>query len=161
MHPSIRIHTVQPDEAADLQALNAVFASAFEDPATYLGRPPAPAYLARLLAKDSLLAIVARDADAVVGGLVAYVLEKFEQERTEIYIYDLAVLASHRRQGIATALIRALQQIAHDRGAWVIYVQADLDDAPAIALYEKLGAREDVLHFDIPPMIRDTLRNGG
>jgi hypothetical protein len=32
----------------------------------------------------------------------------------------------------------------------VIYVQADLGDDPAIALYTKLGVREDVLHFDIP-----------
>jgi hypothetical protein len=35
------------------------------------------------------------------------------------------------------------------RGAYVIFVQADVADAPAIALYTKLGAREDVLHFDI------------
>jgi len=31
----------------------------------------------------------------------------------------------------------------------VIFVQADLGDAPAIALYSKLGRREEVLHFDI------------
>jgi aminoglycoside 3-N-acetyltransferase I len=31
----------------------------------------------------------------------------------------------------------------------VIYVQADYGDDPAIALYTKLGAREDVMHFDI------------
>jgi aminoglycoside 3-N-acetyltransferase I len=30
----------------------------------------------------------------------------------------------------------------------VIYVQADKDDAPAIALYQGLGRREDVHHFD-------------
>jgi len=30
-------------------------------------------------------------------------------------------------------------------------VQADLGDDPAIALYTKLGQREDVLHFDITP----------
>jgi len=35
------------------------------------------------------------------------------------------------------------------RAAYVIFVQADTDDAPAIALYSKLGIREDVLHFDI------------
>jgi aminoglycoside 3-N-acetyltransferase I len=29
-------------------------------------------------------------------------------------------------------------------------VQADYGDDPAIALYEKLGRREDVMHFDIP-----------
>ena len=43
-----------------------------------------------------------------------------------------------------------LQQIAKERGAYVIYVQADTVDGPAIALYESLGRREDVHHFDIP-----------
>ena len=33
--------------------------------------------------------------------------------------------------------------------AYVIYVQADLGDEAAIALYSKLGLREGVLHFDI------------
>ncbi len=33
----------------------------------------------------------------------------------------------------------------------VILVQADPGDDPAIALCTTLGAREDVLHFDIPP----------
>lgn len=150
MQRSIRIETLRPGQSTDLRALNDVFASAFEDPATYLRQPPSQPYLERLLAKDSLIAVVARDDQAVVGGLVAYVLEKFEQERAEIYIYDLAVLATHRRQGIATALIRHLQSLAAERGAYVIFVQADREDAPAIALYTKLGIREDVLHFDIP-----------
>jgi len=33
----------------------------------------------------------------------------------------------------------------------VLYVQADYADEPAIALYTKLGRREDVVHFDIDP----------
>ena len=41
-------------------------------------------------------------------------------------------------------------QLAVRRGASMIFVQADLEDEPAIALYTKLGMREDVLHFDIP-----------
>ena len=55
----------------------------------------------------------------------------------------------YRRQGIATKLIEHLRDIARDRGAWVIYVQADYGDDPAIQLYTKLGVREDVMHFDI------------
>lgn len=149
MDPSYPIDVLKPGDAPTLAALNATFADAFEDPANYRTKRPSAAYLERLLARETFIALVARDGDAVVGGLVAYVLDKFEQERAEIYIYDLAVAASHRRQGIATGLIRTLQHIAADRGAWVIYVQADLEDAPAIALYEKLGTREDVLHFDI------------
>ena len=78
-------------------------------------------------------------------------LDKLEQRRSEIYIYDLAVAEAHRRQGIATALIEELKDIASRIGAWVIYVQADYGDEPAVALYEKLGTREDVMHFDIVP----------
>ena len=52
---------------------------------------------------------------------------------------------------MATDLIEHLRGIAAQRGVWVIYVQADYGDDPAIALYEKLGVREEVLHFlDIP-----------
>ena len=113
--------------------------------------PPSDAYLEGLLAKDSVIAIVALEGQEVVGGLVAYELEKFEQQRSEIYIYDLAVLESRRRQGIATALIDAVRDVARQRQAWVVYVQADYGDEPAVALYSKLGIREDVLHFDIEP----------
>jgi aminoglycoside 3-N-acetyltransferase I len=97
------------------------------------------------------IVVVARSgplSNEVVGGLAAYELQKFERERREIYIYDLAVAKVHRRQGVATGLIAELKRVAATRGAYVIYVQADKDDAPAIALYQGLGRREDVSHFD-------------
>jgi aminoglycoside 3-N-acetyltransferase I len=130
--------------------LNRLFARASEDEDSYLSAPPSAGYLRRVLALDSTIALVAMVDEEVAGGLVAYVLAKLEQERSEIYIYDLAVAEEHRRQGIATALIAHLQTIAAEIGAWVVYVQADHGDAPAIALYTGLGQREDVLHFDIP-----------
>ena len=95
--------------------------------------------------------MTAATGDQVVGGLAAYVLEKFEQERREIYIYDLAVQEQHRRKGIATRLINELKHIARERGAYVIYVQADKLDDPAIELYQSLGTKEDVFHFNIAP----------
>lgn len=129
--------------------LMTMFGHAFDDVATYTGKRPDSAYVQGLLAKDYFIALAAVQDDQVIGGLAAYELQKFEQQRSEIYIYDLAVDASYRRQGVATALINHLKQIAADRGAYVIFVQADLVDDPAIALYSKLGIREDVLHFDI------------
>lgn len=139
--------------ASDLSVLKAllhVFGEAFGEPDTYGAHVPDEAYLGGLLAKPHFIALAALSGDEVVGGLAAYVLEKFEQARSEVYIYDLAVLEGHRRKGVATGLIRALQPIAKARGAYVIFVQADLVDEPAIKLYESLGKREDVLHFDIP-----------
>src|SRR5262245_53825269 len=112
-------------------------------------RRPSDAYLEQLLAKKHFIAIVALKDDRVIGGLAAYELEKFERSRSEIYIYDLAVSKTHRRRGIAIALINELGRIGAARGAYVIFVQADYGDDAAIALYTQLGSREDVLHFDI------------
>ena len=44
-----------------------------------------------------------------------------------------------------------LLTVLKERGIYVIFVQADQGDDAAIALYTKLGVREDVLHFDIVP----------
>jgi aminoglycoside 3-N-acetyltransferase I len=138
------------DDLRTMHALLTLFGEAFEDAETYGTRRPDPAYLERLLASEAFIAVAAREHDEVIGGLAAYVLPKFEQARSEIYIYDLAVAEAHRRRGVATALIEALQRIGAERGAWVIFVQADPPDAPAVSLYDKLGTREEVLHFDIP-----------
>lgn len=143
------IHVLGRCDAPMMRAVLAMFGTAFEDQETYLGAQPGTTYLERLLGSDTFIALAALKDDEVVGAIAAYVLPKFEQERSEIYIYDLAVADAHRRQGIATALIMELKSIASLRGAYVIFVQADLVDGPAIALYAKLGIREDVLHFDI------------
>jgi aminoglycoside 3-N-acetyltransferase I len=132
-----------------MEAMLAMFGEAFDEVETYCGARPGAAYLEGLLGSDYFIALAALKGGEVVGGIAAYELRKFERERSEIYIYDLAVAAGHRRQGIATALILELKKIAATRGAYVVFVQADPGDEPATALYTKLGAREDVLHFDI------------
>jgi aminoglycoside 3-N-acetyltransferase I len=144
------IHQLAPDDVELMGALLATFGEAFIEMETYSGNRPGADYLHRLLGSDYFIALAALKGGEVVGGIAAYELRKFEQERSEIYIYDLAVAAAHRRESIATALIQELKRIAAARGAYVIFVQADIGDEPAIALYTKLGAREDVLHFDIP-----------
>lgn len=143
------IRQVTRDDVELMRALLDMFGQAFGDVDTYSGNQPDAIYLQKLLSRDYFIALAALQDDEVVGGLAAYELQKFEQERSEVYIYDLAVDSSRRRQGVATALIRELKQIARARGAYVIFVQADRGDDPAIALYQQLGRREDVLHFDI------------
>jgi aminoglycoside 3-N-acetyltransferase I len=132
-----------------MRSLLALFGEAFGEVRAYGGNQPGAGYLQELLGSDNFIALAALKNGDVVGGLAAYELREFEQERSEIYIYDLAVAAAHRRQGIATALIEQLKTVAAARAAHVIFVQADPGDEPAIALYSKLGVREDVLHFDI------------
>lgn len=134
-----------------MRELNVLFATVFDDDESYSAHPAGDDWLSDLLEQRHFIALVARHGDELVGGLVAYELQKFEQARREIYIYDLAVAEHCRRRGVATSLIEYLRHIAAERQAWVIFVQADYVDPPAIALYSKLGAREEVLHFDITP----------
>lgn len=148
-----KVQQLTRDDLPLFKKLMQVFGEAFNDLQTYTGKPPGPEYQQRLLGNEAFIALAAVDDEGtVMGGLAAYELPKFEQARSEIYLYDLAVLAGYRRQGVATSLINTLRSIAAERGAYVVFVQADtgIEDEAAIALYSKLGQREEVLHFDIP-----------
>ena len=147
----VKIRQLTPNDLGLMYSMLTTFGKAFGDMDTYGDKRPNADYLRGLLASDSFVALAALKSTDVIGGLAAYELKKFEQPRSEFYIYDLAVSAEYRRQGVATALIEKLKTIAKARGAYVIFVQADtgVEDEPAIALYSKLGVREKVLHFDI------------
>lgn len=143
------IRQLSADDIELFRDLLALFGKVFEDDETYVGAQPTTNYLKALLGGDQFIAVAAIQDDTVIGGLAAYVMKKFEQERSEIHIYDLAIDDAHRRKGIATGLIEELKSIAAARGVYLIFVQADQGDEPPIALYSRFGAREDILHFDI------------
>ena len=143
------IHRLTAADHHHLRSLNALFGQAFEDEEHYGKAPPSDAYLKDFLGKDTVFVLIAREEDRIIGGLVAYELMKFERETREIYLYDIAVDAGHRRKKVATALINHLRLLGREREASILYVQADVEDAPAIALYDSLGERAEVLHFNI------------
>lgn len=145
---SIRVERLGPANVIEMQEANRLFADVFGKEG-YHGPPPGEGHLRRVLEDEKFVPLVARIDGAMIGALAAYELVKFEAERSEFYIYDLAVREEHRRIGVATALLEELKAIARSRGGWVVFVQADPPDAPAVALYDKLGSREEVLHFDI------------
>jgi aminoglycoside 3-N-acetyltransferase I len=90
------IQRLTSSDIGHLRALNALFGRAFEEPKAYGSQPPSDAYMGRLLAKEHVIALAAFMEEAIVGGLVAYELDKLESERREYYIYDLAVEDGHR-----------------------------------------------------------------
>jgi aminoglycoside 3-N-acetyltransferase I len=147
--PEYTYRQLTREDVTLLKELLRIFGHAFNDSATYQHAIPSDEYLTNLLGKEHFIVVVAMTGKAVVGGLTAYVLEKFEQRQSEIYIYDLAVSDAHRRKGVATGTINALRKIAEGQGAYGIFVQADLEDGPAIALYRSLGTMKTAHHFDI------------
>lgn len=144
------IRELGEDDLALMGDVLTLFGEVFEEPETYSGNRPGEDYLKRLLGGEQLIVLAAMKGGEVVGALAAYDLRKFEQARSEIFIYDLSVSEAHRREGIATALIERTREIGKARGAWVVIIQSEADNAAAVRLYSKLGKRESVLSFDIP-----------
>lgn len=134
-----------------LKQLLVVFGVAFGEIQRHLTYTPDESHVRALLARPHIIVIVAELDGEVVGGMVAYELEKFEKKRSEIYIYDLAVAKKHRRRGIASRLIEEVRAIARERGVQDIFVQASRGDKAAIKLYEQFGKSEEPFHFDINP----------
>lgn len=145
----MEIVQLKESDIHSFRALMELFYDAFKRDQNYCKNPPTTDYVKSLLNNPNVIHLIAKDKEEVIGGLVAYILPKFEQERSEVYIYDLAVHENYRRKKVATRMIEELRSIAKTCGAWVIFVQADYEDEPAIKLYESLGTREEVLHFDI------------
>jgi aminoglycoside 3-N-acetyltransferase I len=128
-----------------------LFGEVFEEPETYHNAVPKDDYLVEFLSDNKHIVLIAEGDNArVVGGLVAYELKKFEKVRSEIFVYDLAVSEAHRRKGIATRFFDRLKQIAKERGAYEIFVQAEKGDEGAISLYRTLASGElEAHHFEI------------
>ena len=155
----VEVRRLDQGDLALLRDLNRLFAEVFGEPEVYAEHLPADSYCEGILARDEVILLVALDGERVIGGIGAYMLHKFEQARREIFIYDLAVAQNRRREGIATALLRKTQRLAHDLGAWAVFVQADVipEDEPARALYRKHAVEEiTALHFDLPPLTSDS-----
>jgi hypothetical protein len=98
------IRQLTPDDVALMEGMLTTFGEAFDEVETYSAARPSKAYLKRLLGSDYFVALAALKNGSVVGGIAAYELHKFERERSEIYIYDLAVAAAHRSCSIVRLL---------------------------------------------------------
>ncbi len=124
-----------------------LYCDVFEDKKTYDNTNVSDEYLRHFLANESHVVVVAlSENNTVIGGLVAYQLDKFGKESKELYIYDLAVLESQQRQGIGTNLINEVVKIAKQRNASVVFVQADAEDIHAVSFYRKIFTNELIAH---------------
>lgn len=57
-------------------------------------------------------------------------------------VHDLAVDPDRRRQGLASDLVRTLLDAGAEQGATNLWLHVEIDNAPALAFYERLGLVE-------------------
>jgi ribosomal protein S18 acetylase RimI-like enzyme len=92
-----------------------------------------------LASRPQVYSILAFDGDAPVG--LVNCIEGFSTFACKplVNVHDVAVLASHRGQGIAAQMLALAEKIAQQRGAVKMTLEVLTGNRPAIALYERLG----------------------
>ena len=145
--------TIRPAESRDVDRLLALYRPAddlaaellpgFFKPAADYERPRAEIE-AQIADADALL-LVAEDARGVIGLLMAALRESppwagFVRRRY-VEVVDLAVDADARREGVGRLLMAAAEAWARERGADSVDLTVVEGNAPALALYERLGYR--------------------
>jgi ribosomal protein S18 acetylase RimI-like enzyme len=100
--------------------------------------PPRSDAVSRFLTDPNHHLLIAY-SDDIPAGFVSGVEVTHPDKGTEMFLYELAVGEAHRREGIGTALVEALRDLARERGCYGMWVLTDDDNAAAGATYRKAG----------------------
>ena len=86
-------------------------------------------------------------------GMISGVEMTHPDKGTEMFVYELGVAPVARLQGVGTALVRALAELARERGCYGMWVSTEVDNAAAQATYRRAGATEEtpfvLLNWDL------------
>ena len=105
--------------------------------------PPMTAATERFLADPTHHLLFAFDGGGRAVGMISGIETTHPDKGTEMFIYELGVAPAARLQGVATALVRALADVARERGCYGMWVGTEPDNAAAQATYRKAGANEE------------------
>jgi ribosomal protein S18 acetylase RimI-like enzyme len=93
------------------------------------------------LANPDKILLLAFDGDLAVGMLTATRL-LHPDKAPALFVNEVGTRDSHLRQGIATALMQRVIDLARVRGCQGIWLGTEPDNEPALGLYRKLGGDE-------------------
>ncbi|HEY4191983.1 MAG TPA: ribosomal protein S18-alanine N-acetyltransferase [Mesorhizobium sp.] len=124
---------LEPLAMADSDALSVLHREDFV-------RPWTGAEFSTLLAQDTVFGYGVREVGHGAKAPVGFVLARLAAGEAEIL--TVAVARSHRRQGLGWRLMDAVLRELHAQRAEALFLEVDETNAPAIALYRRLGFRE-------------------
>jgi [ribosomal protein S18]-alanine N-acetyltransferase len=124
------IEPLRPEDSAAVAALHR------ED----FARPWTDGEFASLLAQDAVFGFAARPVGSRGGAFAGFVLARLAADEAEIL--TIAVARAHRRQGLGRELMDAVLRELHRERAATLFLEVDETNAPALALYRRLGFRQ-------------------
>jgi ribosomal protein S18 acetylase RimI-like enzyme len=92
-----------------------------------------------LRARPQAFSVLAFEGDEPVG--LVNCIEGFSTFKCQplVNVHDVAVLSSHRGQGIAERMLQEAERIARERGACKLTLEVLSGNAPACKLYQRIG----------------------
>ena len=115
--------------------------------------PPLPAATDRFLADPTHHLLFAYDDTGRAVGMISGVEVTHPDKGTEMFVYELGVAPAARLQGVATALVRALADLARANGCYGMWVGTEPDNVGAQTTYRRAGATEEapfvLLNWDL------------
>ncbi len=84
--------------------------------------------------------ILAKENDMIIGILRAHYMPRLDDKKASILLYEIDVHPEHRQEGVGTALIEKLKEIASNEGIHEIWVVTNKSNEAAMVLYKTTGA---------------------
>jgi ribosomal protein S18 acetylase RimI-like enzyme len=129
-----------PESATGLDGISVrLLAPGDEDVVRALATYAGPGDPDGLLADPRTLMLVAFDSELPVGFVLAHELPRRHGDASQLFVYEVEVAGSHRRRGIASALLARLAELAREREIRIGFVLTDPGNGPANALYRGAG----------------------
>jgi ribosomal protein S18 acetylase RimI-like enzyme len=125
----MRIERLEPGDESRL----ATAAGLFDEPLK-------PHAVQRFLSDPNHHLLIAWSDEEPVG-FISGVEMTHPDKGTEMFLYELSVGTPHHRQGIGSALVEALKELAREKGCYGMWVLCDEDNSAAINTYRKVGGR--------------------
>jgi ribosomal protein S18 acetylase RimI-like enzyme len=103
-----------------------------------------PEAVERFLADPTHHLLVAYDGEPeTAAGFVSGVEMTHPDKGTEMFLYELAVEEASRNQGIGRSLVRALAELARERGCYGMWVLTDDGNPAALRAYAAAGGERE------------------
>lgn len=101
-------------------------------------------YIEGILSRKDFHVLAAVEDQKLLGGLTAYELMRYKSERTDIFLYDIAVKPEHRQHGIGRMLLEELKKLCKDKGIQHTFVITQRFNIAALELFKDLGGQPDM-----------------
>ncbi|MBN1921487.1 MAG: GNAT family N-acetyltransferase [Anaerolineae bacterium] len=115
----------------------------------FKGQFPDPDVVVDFLSSAQNILLIAEEEGIPLGFLLAYRLNRWDQARPMMFVYEVEVREPYRRQGIGRALLGEIQRISRKAGYLKLFLMTNASNEAAMALYAATGARrtadDDVL----------------